>query len=204
MKKRTPPPAGRGKLARRLESITYLTQDELRKLFTVIKRKSKRDYAIFLTAYRHGLRASEVGLLRRNDFDGKSSRLTIRRLKGSLGGVQPMRADEVKALRAYLRTRKDDAPYLFISNRFLPLSRFMLWRLMQDYGEACKIAPEKLKFHALKHSIATHMLDSAGDVADVKDWLGHADIFNAAIYAKLTQNTRDERIRKIFESRKIV
>jgi integrase len=43
-------------------SIHFLTQSEMRALLDAIP--SKRDYAIFLIAYRHGLRASEVGLLR--------------------------------------------------------------------------------------------------------------------------------------------
>ena len=46
-----------------LEKIQFLTPDELRRLLGVIKRVSTRDYAIVLTAYRHGLRASEIGLL---------------------------------------------------------------------------------------------------------------------------------------------
>ena len=49
--------------------IHFLTQDELRQLFKVIR--SKRDKVIFLTAYRHGLRASEIGLLQRADVDVK-------------------------------------------------------------------------------------------------------------------------------------
>ena len=41
-------------------SVDFLTQDEMRRLLGAIG--SKRDYAIFLLAYRHGLRASEVDL----------------------------------------------------------------------------------------------------------------------------------------------
>ena len=52
---------------RRERIIHFLTQDELRQLFKVIR--SKRDKAIFLVAYRHGLRASEIGLLQRVDMD---------------------------------------------------------------------------------------------------------------------------------------
>ena len=60
---------------RRLErTINFLTQDELRQLFKVIR--SKRDKAIFLVAYRHGLRASEVGLLQRADVDVRRSSST--------------------------------------------------------------------------------------------------------------------------------
>ncbi|MDA2933546.1 site-specific integrase [Acidobacteria bacterium AH-259-D05] len=48
-------------------TIYFLTQEELRRLLSVISKR--RDKAIFLTAYRHGLRASEIGLLQRSDVD---------------------------------------------------------------------------------------------------------------------------------------
>lgn len=71
----------------RRETIRFLTQDEARQLFSVITKL--RDRAAFLTAYRHGLRASEVGLLQRSDLDLKSGRISIQRLKGSHSGVYP-------------------------------------------------------------------------------------------------------------------
>ncbi len=74
--------------------ISFLTQEELKRLFAVIT--SKRDKALFLLAYRHGLRASEIGHLQRDDVDLKHGRLTVRRLKGSLGGVYPMQPDLIK------------------------------------------------------------------------------------------------------------
>jgi integrase len=105
---------------RRLErTINFLTQDELRQLFKVIR--SKRDKAIFLVVYRHGLRASEIGLLQRADVDAKQGRISIHRLKGSISGVYPMQPDVLKAIRSYLRTRADESPYLFLSKRQVPL-----------------------------------------------------------------------------------
>jgi integrase len=76
-------------------TIHFLTQDELRRLFKMIR--SKRDKAIFLVAYRHGLRASEIGLLQRTDVDAKQGRIAIHRLKGSISGVYPMQPDVLKA-----------------------------------------------------------------------------------------------------------
>ena len=93
-------------------TIYFLTQDELRQLLKVIR--SKRDKAIFLVAYRHGLRASEIGLLQRADVDVKQGRISIHRLKGSISGVYPMQPDVLKAIRSYLRTREDESPYLFL------------------------------------------------------------------------------------------
>ena len=128
---------------RRVEkrTIHFLTRDELQRLFKVIR--SKRDKAIFLVAYRHGLRASEIGLLQRADVDAKQGRISIHRLKGSISGVYPMQPDVLKAVRSYVRTRADESPYLFVSNRNVPISRFMLHHLMQTYGELAGITPEK-------------------------------------------------------------
>jgi site-specific recombinase XerD len=183
-------------------TIHFLTQDELRRLFKVMK--SKRDRAIFLVAYRHGLRASEIGLLQRADVDAKQGRISIHRLKGSLSAVYPMQPDVVKAIRSYLRTRADESPYLFLSNRNVPISRYMLHHLMQTYGEMAGLPVEKRKFHCLKHSIATHLLDAGADLAFVKDWLGHANIQNTTIYARLTTATLDAQARTIFASHRVV
>ena len=126
---------------RRKQTLQFLTQDETRRLFKTIKKL--RDRAIFLTAYRHGLRASEVGVLQRSDLDLKSGRITIQRLKGSISGVYPLQPDLLKLLRRYLRSREDSSPALFISNRLVPIDRTTLWRLMQKYGAAALLPTEK-------------------------------------------------------------
>ena len=133
--------------------IQCLTQAELRAFFRVITRK--RDRALFLIAYRHGLRASEVGLLQVDDVNFAQQRLTVRRVKRSLPGIYPLRADEVTALKAYLRERQSPAPALFLSQRGTPISRRQLDTLMKRYGEAAGIPASKRHFHVLKHSIAT-------------------------------------------------
>src|SRR5215211_106621 len=101
-------------------TIQFLTQGEMRSLLAAID--SKRDSALFLIAYRHGLRASEIGLLRVEDLDLQQYRLRIQRLKHSLSGLHPLQSDEVKALKSYLRIRTSQAPSLFLSNRNEPIS----------------------------------------------------------------------------------
>src|SRR5919109_2111519 len=183
-------------------SIDFLTQDELRRLFDVID--SKRHYAIFLLAYRHGLRASEVGMLRTADLDLKQYRLRIHRLKNSLAGLHPLQPDEVKALKAYLRERDSRAPSLFLSRNNTPISRRRLDELIKHYGELAGIPESKRHFHALKHSIATHLLDAGADLRFVQDWIGHASIGNTVIYAQLTSRRRDEEASKVFTSPYVV
>ena len=63
---------------------------------------------------------------------------------------------------------------------------------------------EKRKFHCLKHSIATHLLDAGAALAFVKDWLGHANIQNTTIYAWLTTATLDAQVRMIFARHRVV
>jgi site-specific recombinase XerD len=178
--------------------IQVLTQEEVQRLFDVIT--TKRGRVLFRMAYRHGLRASEIGLLICNDADLRTGRLTVHRLKRSLSGVYPMQPNTQKLLKAYLKCREDVSPYLFVSNRQTPISRYTLWYLMQTYGEAADLPPTKRTFHILKRSIATHLLDAGADLAFVRDWLGHANIQNTLIYARITMVKRDTEARRLFAS----
>jgi integrase len=184
-----------------LETITYFTPDELRRLFAAID--TKRNKAIFLTAYRHGLRASEVGKLRVADIDWKRLRIKLGRLKGSFGGEHPLEPDEARILKSYLKEREQneklkDTPLLFPSNRNLPIGRRMLDKLIKQYGKKAKLPEEKLHFHTLKHTIATHLLEASDDIRFVQDWLGHSNIQNTVIYAHLVSTSRVEKARKHF------
>jgi len=182
--------------------MQFLTQQELKRLFAVIR--DKRDKALFLVAYRHGLRASEIGFLQRTEVDLKQGRITIHRLKGSLSGIYPLQPDVIELLRSYLRGRTDASPYLFISNRGVPINRRTLWCAMQTYGKKAGLPPDKRKFHNLKHSIATHLLDARGELKFVQDWVGHKSIQNTTKYAQLTNPQRDEEARKLFADPRVV
>ena len=182
--------------ARRTETIKFLTLDETKRLFGVIA--DKRDKAIFLIAYRHGLRASEIGLLKESDIDFKKLRIMLHRLKGSLSGEHPLQADEARALKAHLKSRVIESPFLFPSRRGLPISRSMLDVLIKSYGERADIPQDKRHFHVLKHSIATHLLDAGAELRFLQDWLGHANIQNTVIYTALVSTSRETKAREYF------
>lgn len=190
------PPERRAARARRSETIKFLTLDETRRLFAAIT--NKRDKAIFLLAYRHGLRASEIGLLRVSDLDLRRLRVMLHRLKGSLSGEHPLQADEARALKAWLKSRDVDSPLLFPSRRGLPISRQMLDVLMKRYGGEAGIPEDKRHFHVLKHSIATHLLDAGAELRFVQDWLGHSNIQNTVIYTALVSTSREAKAREYF------
>ena len=182
----------------RTDTIRFLTLDEFGRLLAAT-RESVRDRALFLLAYRHGLRASEVGLLRAEDLDLRTLRLTVHRLKGSRSGTHPLQPDEAKALRAWLRGRaQPPSPVLFPSNRGDPIARRTLDWLMKKYGAAAGLPPAKRHFHCLKHSIATHLLEAGADLRFVQDWLGHSNIQNTVVYTYLTARGREGAARRAF------
>jgi integrase/recombinase XerD len=150
------------------------------------------------------LRASEIGLLQRTDVDLQQGRITVHRFKGSLSAVYPLQPDVIKLLRSYLRSRTDSSPYLFISNRGVPIDRRTLWCAIGVYGKRAGLPPEKQKFHRLKHSMATYLLDAEADLAFVKHWLGHKNIQNTTIYAQLTTGRQDAAARKLFVDHRVV
>ena len=199
----------------KVDTIKYLTQDELKRLFQAIETARpakhqmkvsfvKRNLAIFLVAYRHGLRISEVGMLKLQDVNTDHGRIFCHRAKHGISGEYPMETMEVKAVRAWLKERKDNGPYLFSTQHGRPISRRMLDYLTRYYGERADIPLDKRHFHVLRHSIATHLLDAGADLRFIQDWLGHANIQSTIVYAQITNKARDEQARKVFASPKIV
>jgi integrase/recombinase XerD len=173
----------------------FLTNEEIERLFAAIERP--RDLAIMRVAYHRGLRASEISLLQLADYRPKPQRLYVHRLKGSHSGEYLLCANEVRALNAWIKVRGPQPGPLFPSNRGTGIDRRMLDVLMKRYGALAELPVEKRHMHCLKHSCGTHLLSGTQslaplDVAEVQDHLGHADIRNTMVYARITNRRRDE------------
>lgn len=180
--------AGFKRLRLNTDTIKFLSVGEFSAFMRQIK--SRRDRAIFLIAYRHGLRVSELCSLKLGDINLDAREIRVRRQKKSKQNVTSMESDEVSALRAYLRTKKrTTADFVFVSCFGSPFHRNSLNRMMIKYGTAAGIPRDKLHFHVLKHSIATHLLAKTGNIRFVQSWIGHKDIRNTAVYADLTSET---------------
>lgn len=177
----------------------YLEEDELQKLLSVIKKTDNaRDYALYLVAYNHGLRASEIGLLEVDHINFKTSHIKIQRLKGSNSGEYLMRPEVAKALKKHLRQRPSKSPWLFLSNRGDPISRITLDKSIKKYGEIAGLPPNKRFFHILKHSIASHLYRAGTDALTIQDWLGWVNIRMVNSYTHISSPTRDSNARKFF------
>lgn len=180
----------------RADDLKFWTEAETVAFFAVIK--SPRDRAIFRIAYHRGLRAREIGRLNYGDYDQRSERLTVHRLKRSNGGQYHLTSKESRALRDWLAERGDSAGPLFPSRLGRGISQQMLDRLVKRYGAAANRDPGKCHMHALKHSCGTHLVTRGESLEDVQDHLGHRNIQNTLIYARFTnprRQARDKRLR---------
>jgi integrase/recombinase XerC len=146
-----------------------------------------RDRALLELCYSSGLRLAEligidVGDL---DFADRTVRVTG---KGSKDRVVPVGSKALTAVRAWLRVRRSladaDQPAMFVSRRGGRLaprtvqSRLKQWAIKQ--GTTTSVYP-----HMLRHSFATHLLESSGDLRAVQELLGHASISTTQIYTHL-------------------
>jgi integrase len=177
----------------------YLTQDELKRFFTGVE--SPRDKALFGLIYHYGLRVGKALMLTLDNVDFTNHRITVRRLKNGLGGEKPLWRHTAKLIRRYLRERRDVGPYLFIGRKG-PLQKRQVRQLFTDYTKAAGIQARSV--HALRHSMAVHLLEAGRGIEYVADHLGHKNIQNTRIYAQITNPLREQVFRELEHHPKIV
>ena len=172
--------------------MVYLEPTEVLSVLRTAKSKGAREWAMVLLAYKHGMRASEVCNLRMSDVDLKNGCIVIDRLKGSLRTIQAMTEhrgepllNEIKAVREWLRQRTDDASdFLFTSQKGGRLDRSQVFRLFRAIAAEAGLPVEKRHPHALKHSIANHLVSANVNLALVRQQLGHNSIGSTMRYVK--------------------
>jgi integrase/recombinase XerC len=179
------------KAAKRLPQT--LSPDEAVKLVTIEGDDAAhvRDRAMFELLYSSGLRVSELTGL---DVDAIDFNTAEARVLGKGGKVRivPVGGPALDALRAWLRVRETITPHpqhppgnaLFLSavgRRYNP-------RQVQQRIKAIAVAQgisADVHPHMLRHSFASHVLQSSGDLRAVQEMLGHASIASTQVYTHL-------------------
>ena len=105
-----------------LRTREYLTTGEIEKLIKAASqnRHGHRDATMILTAYRHGLRVSEICDLRWDQVDFLHARMAVRRVKKGTPSTHPIEGDELRALRRLQREQNPPSPFVFTSERGAP------------------------------------------------------------------------------------
>ena len=154
---------------------------------TVDDPLSVRDHAIVELMYSSGLRLSELTGLDLNSIDYADAMVTVIG-KGRKTRKVPVGKHAIKAVKAWLKIRPNYAGAeelaLFVSQRGRRVSVSLIQKRLKDLaikqGLATRVHP-----HMLRHSFATHILESSSDLRAVQELLGHADISTTQVYTHL-------------------
>lgn len=144
-----------------------------------------RDLAIVELMYSSGLRVSETANINLDDFEEEMTFLRVLG-KGSKTRLVPLGRYAVNAINNWVEERSkysEESSALFINLKGSRLSvRSIQLRLKRL---ATKQGLPPVHPHMLRHSFATHMLESSGDLRTIQELLGHSSLSTTQIYTKL-------------------
>ncbi|MDD5322070.1 MAG: tyrosine recombinase XerC [Methylococcales bacterium] len=147
-----------------------------------------RDLAMFELFYSSGLRLSELAALDLADVDLPDNSLIVRTGKGGKSRILPIGSKAVTAisdwLQQRLRTIAALEPALFVSIRGTRLGQRSIELRLEQWCKKKGIA-EHIHPHMLRHSFASHLLESSQDLRAVQELLGHSNISTTQIYTHL-------------------
>ena len=146
-----------------------------------------RDHAIIELLYSSGLRLAELTNLNLTDVDLREAMVTVTG-KGNKTRQLPIGRQALGAMKSWLKRRqelkKTDLPAMFLSQHGKRLSP----RAIQDRLKKISIKQGmqgKVHPHMLRHSFASHLLESSGDLRAVQELLGHQNISTTQVYTHL-------------------
>ena len=146
-----------------------------------------RDRAIMELFYSSGLRLAELASLDITDVDLAEGTVRVDG-KGAKTRIVPVGAKAREALRDWLKVRpqleRSASPAMFISRIGRPLSHRNIQARVEHWARRLGL-PQGISPHTFRHSFATHLLESSGDLRAVQEMLGHADIGTTQIYTHL-------------------
>ena len=174
------------KAPRRLPSI--LSVDEMTQLIDAAASLSHR--TMLMVLYSTGIRNAELRHLQVADIDSRRMLIHIRQGKGGRDRFVPLSATLLMTLRAYYRWMRPKT-WLFPGTvdgwrADKPITPKVLW-------EACVVAARRAGLrkrcfpHLVRHSYATHLLESGADLRTIQLLLGHANVRHTVLYLHLSQ-----------------
>lgn len=147
-----------------------------------------RDLSMWELFYSSGLRLSELVNLNLDNLDLNDASLLVKHGKGNKSRIVPIGRKAIKALDDWLKVREELAaatePAVFVSNRGTRLAARSVQARLQHWCKKLGL-PQKVHPHMLRHSFASHLLESSHDLRSVQELLGHSQISTTQIYTHL-------------------
>ena len=166
---------------------SILSPEEVSQLLNFKPKNSqdKRDFAIIELIYSSGLRVSEAVNSNLSDFEDNNNFLRVIG-KGSKTRLVPVGRFAQNAIKEWIYERKkiltsDDA--LFVNLRGSRISTRSVQERIKNIALKQGLPP--VNPHMLRHSFATHLLESSGDLRSIQELLGHSSLSTTQIYTRL-------------------
>lgn len=150
-----------------------------------------RDQAILETIYSCGLRISELCGLRVEDLNFEECVARVRG-KGKKERQTPIGRPAIEAIQRYWGALAEPPAR---EDSVFSVTPLMVQQNLKTYLIRAKLDP-KITPHKLRHSYATHLLDSGADLRSVQELLGHAHLVTTEVYTHVTV----ERLKKAYDA----
>ena len=172
----------------------FLTTKEIGKLLSAPPTDTPlglRDRAILETMYSAGLRVSDLVGINDGDLDMDQGLVRVRG-KGKRERLAPLGRYAIRALQRWLKSRTLARPHqqshsapVFVNKFGNRITTRSIGRMLEKYlkltGLDIRTSP-----HTLRHSFATHLLDSGADIRSVQELLGHKSLITTQIYTHVS------------------
>jgi integrase/recombinase XerD len=164
-----------------------LSPDEVVRFLAAVPSLKCR--AALTTAYAAGLRVSEVVHLKVSDIDRERMLILVEQAKGQKDRYVMLSAQLLTILRAYWRaTEPRPRHWLFPGHGDRPMVKSILYEACHA---ACRVAglSKHVTVHTLRHSFATHLLETGTDIRIIQVLLGHSHLSTTTLYAQVATST---------------
>jgi type 1 fimbriae regulatory protein FimB len=191
-----------------MSQLQALNEKEVLSVLKLSASESKRNHAMILLAFKHGLRASEVCALKMSDIDLKNGIITIRRCKDSLKSSQDLLdlpgqplLSEKRVLKAWLVEREehlDRSDFLFLSQKGGGMDRSAFFRLFQSLAKRVGLPTAKQHPHCLKHSLGFYLVEQGVSLPSIQQALGHKSLSSTGVYLKVNDERANRDVARAF------
>lgn len=171
------------------------SQDEISQILAAVDRANpigKRDFAILVLASNLGMRSGDIANLQYEHFDWQKNEIKFMMQKGGQQQVLPLLKQVGECIVDYLKHGRPeiDSNFIFLKHSapYSPLSAAALHPIMKKYRQIAKIpnSPQrKAGLHALRHSLATNLLENNTPLPIISEILGHQKTDTTRIYTKV-------------------
>jgi site-specific recombinase XerD len=163
-----------------------LSLDEVQRFFAAIP--SLRHRAMLVTAYAAGLRVSEVAHLKVEDIDSQRMVIRIQQSKGHKDRYVMLSPRLLDLLRVYWKAAHPKTWLFPGRDGEGPITRRGISWMCQQARKAAGLG-KTVTVRSLRHSFATHLLESGTDVRTIQILMGHASLRTTAIYMHVASST---------------